>query len=148
MPDQAKVAKMVLKDFVNGRLIYCKLNPEYSVKVEGRIKGINGYIEIEDEILDTKKNQGSKKEKLNEELEGKKKEEGAKKRNEEQLDSFFKEEKEGLKEDLDEEDLLELLEGRVVKGVKLNKIMRREIKFALKRGEVTFLFAVHCIYLY
>lgn len=146
LPDQAKVAKMVLKDFVNGRLIYCKLNPEYSVQVEGRIKGINGYIEIEDEIYDTKQNDGNKKEKLNEKLGGKKKEEGLKKRNEEQLDSFFKEEREGAKEDLDEEDLLELLEGRVVKGVKLNKIMRREIKFALKRGEVTFYNLMEFIY--
>lgn len=133
LPDQAKVAKMVLKDFVNGRLIYCKLNPEYSLQVEGKIKGINGYIEAQDESHDAKKNEI----KILEEVGGRRKEEGSKKRVEEQLDNFFREERGGeAKEELDEEDVMDLLEGKVVKGVKLNKMMRREIKFALKRGEV------------
>ena len=41
-----------------------------------------------------------------------------------------------LEDDFTEEEILDLLEGKKVKGIKLNKIKRREIKHSLKRGEV------------
>jgi len=38
---------------------------------------------------------------------------------------------------MDEGDILDLVAGKVVLGVKLNKLQRREIKFAIKRDEDT-----------
>ena len=61
-------------------------------------------------------------------------------------DEFFEGDTELKDEDddyegMDNEDLLMLLlDGKPVKGTKLTKQQRRDIKFALKRGEVIFYF--------
>jgi len=48
-------------------------------------------------------------------------------------------------EGLDNDDLLMLLlEGKVVKGIKLTKEQRRDMKFALKRGEVRIILIIIC----
>ena len=40
---------------------------------------------------------------------------------------------------LDDDDLVELIEGKKVKGVKLDKNLRRDIKHMIKRNEVIIL---------
>lgn len=30
LPDEAKASKIILKEFVNGKLLYCKLPPNYN----------------------------------------------------------------------------------------------------------------------
>jgi hypothetical protein len=56
-----------------------------------------------------------------------------------------------LMEMLDDDDLVELIEGKKVKGVKLDKNLRREIKHMIKRNEVIiftiFLGYKHCRYI-
>jgi len=42
---------------------------------------------------------------------------------------------EELLDELDDDDMVELLEGKKVKGVKLDKHLRREVKHMIKRGE-------------
>lgn len=108
LPDFAKVARIILKDLVNGKLLLCKLSPEYDEKTEGILNISNAIDECKE--IDRKEEAKT-----------------------EEIDEFFKG---NDQKELDEQDFEELLKGKCVKGVKLNKIMRREIKFALKRGEV------------
>lgn len=111
LPDFAKVARIILKDLVNGRLLFCRLSPEYDEKTEG-------YIEISNEIAGKPEEILKENDKEEEKID-------------EVVDFFDKNSKE-----FDENDVENLLKGKTVKGVKLNKLMRREIKFAMKRGEV------------
>ena len=37
LPDEAKTAKMVLKEYVSGKLLYCNLRPDYNEEVHGEI---------------------------------------------------------------------------------------------------------------
>eukprot|EP00825_Cyclidium_porcatum_P041583 TRINITY_DN548_c0_g1_i3.p3 TRINITY_DN548_c0_g1~~TRINITY_DN548_c0_g1_i3.p3 ORF type:complete len:122 (+),score=44.87 TRINITY_DN548_c0_g1_i3:185-550(+) len=58
---------------------------------------------------------------------------------ENKLDNEFQDFKDELKNDLpqlDNDDLIDLMEGKFVKGYKLTKAQRRDIKHAIRRGEV------------
>lgn len=131
LPDQAKVSKYVLKDFVNGKLVYCKLNPEYDETKDGKICVTNYFPEIENH---KEKNEIIEEEDEKFEVNDKKEEKEEKKRHLDQ--EFFHKEEIDDNIVFDKEDILDLMEGKVIKGVKLNKILRRDIKHALKRGEV------------
>lgn len=37
LPDEAKMAKLVLKDFVSGKLIHCVLRPDYNKEIHGKV---------------------------------------------------------------------------------------------------------------
>jgi large subunit GTPase 1 len=129
LPDHAKVSRIILKDLVNGKLLLCKLSPEYNEEKDGKIYLCNEFIEkqLEEQQNIRKEEEENAKEK--EEFDPQEKE--VKK---EIDDDFF----EKMQEDpeLNEHDLALLLQGKAVKGVKLTKPMRRDLKHALKRGEV------------
>lgn len=48
-PDEAKSAKYILKNFINGILIYCKLPPTYDVEKDGQVWQSNPLKEISDQ---------------------------------------------------------------------------------------------------
>ena len=127
LPDHAKVSKIILKDLVNGKLLMCKLSPEYSEEKHGKIYISNEFLEkeIEEHLLAVKKERENAKEQFGEGEEENKKD----------IDDEFFQKKEEVPE-LNEDDIEVLLQGKIVKGVKLTKQMRRDIKHALKRGEV------------
>ena len=124
---------MILKDFVNGRILWCELPPDYdSSKLEKPINQSNEFDPSEIKAYETSKvfDEDLADEKLQvlEEF----KEDGEKK--------FFEDQKHKITlEDLDVEDMELLQQGKTVKGIKLTKDQKREIKFAIKRGEVRFI---------
>ena len=129
LPDQAKTAKKVLKDLVNGKLLMCKLSPDYDPQTQAKINNSNHFLE--EEVVEEKREIKEKKpgnEEANQE-EQKKNEPTETKTGEpdEELDDeeFFEGEalENALEDDFTEEEILDLLEGKKVKGVKLNKIL-------------------------
>ena len=46
LPDEAKMAKLVLKDYVSGKLIHCVLRPDYNEELHGKI----ATCDIQEEI--------------------------------------------------------------------------------------------------
>lgn len=117
LPDLAKVSRIVLKDLVNGRLLLCKLSPEYDEKKDGIINVSNLITEETHNEHKSNQNEGD--------FDDEKK----------NIDNEFFVEK---KVEFDEKDVEMLIQGKNVKGLKLTKQMRRDIKHALKRGEVFF----------
>jgi large subunit GTPase 1 len=117
LPSQAQAARHILKDYVNGVLVYNHPPPhsqEEALSFEQR------QAQIEQEKLNFEK----KEEQVEQHLD---------------LGFFEKEEgKERSAEDvvagLGEDDLLDIIEGKRVEGLKITKEMRKEIKFAMKRG--------------
>jgi hypothetical protein len=135
LPDEAKVAKIILKDLVNGKVLCCTLPPEYDHE---KYKDIITYNNIPKTETDKKEI---------EKIEEKKNEDDAEELNDEELienkqkvDVEFFDDQDVIEdpfEGLDNEDiLLLLLEGKSIAGYKLTKQQRRDFKFALKRGEV------------
>jgi len=49
LPDEAKMAKLVLKDYVSGKLIHCVLRPDYNEEVHGKIPTFDYENEINEE---------------------------------------------------------------------------------------------------
>jgi large subunit GTPase 1 len=145
LPDEGKAARIFLKDLVNGKLLFCELPPEYEKGKYGAIiqynEGLNKAETTQQNITNPEEIEETK-----QQLPENNRKEGE---NEEQEESkaaiddeeFF--EDEPTEEDgmdpyagLDNDDLLLLLlEGKSVKGIKLTKDQRRDIKFAVKRGE-------------
>ena len=68
LPDHAKVSKIILKDLVNGKLLMCKLSPEYSEEKHGKIYISNEFLEkeIEEHLLAVKKERENAKEQFGE----------------------------------------------------------------------------------
>ena len=129
VPDEAKTSKIVLKDYVAGKLLFCYLRPDYTKEKFGEIKQYGGDVllneaEIENQkmIQEIPKDFDDNYEKLymeNEEILKDKKVKG------EDVDiKFFNDIQK--KEDA-------LLENETKP---LTKEMRRELKFAVKRGDL------------
>lgn len=127
LPDHAKVSRIILKDLVNGKLLLCKLSPEYNEEKDGKIYTSNEFFqkEIEEHEENLRKEKENAKEELGEEGEETKKVID---------DEFFQKPQEDM--ELNENDVDLLMQGKIVKGVKLTKQMRRDLKHSLKRGEV------------
>jgi len=140
LPDEGRAARIFLKDLVNGKLLYCSLPPDYDKEKYGTIIQYDeslGTTETKTQEISTNKEESKENEleldKNGEIVEGTK--------HPLRDDEFFEDqpvEEDGYDpyEGLDNDDLLMLLlEGKVVKGIKLTKEQRRDMKFALKRGE-------------
>ena len=144
LPDEARAARIFLKDLVNGKLLYCALPPDYDKEKYGTIIQYDeslGKVDNSHSVQEDSKDKEETKE--GHELEFDKNGEIVEEsKNPLDDDEFFDEqpvEEDGFDpyEGLDNDDLLMLLlEGKVVKGLKLTKEQRRDMKFALKRGEV------------
>ena len=128
LPEEAKTAKLVLKDYVSGKLLYCYLRPDYSEKKFGIISSF-GDIQLSKEEIENHKlienipaNFDDNYEKLyaeNEQILENKKIMG------DNVDeNFFHEQKSKIDKKKD-------LENKP-----LTKEMKRELKFAVKRGEI------------
>lgn len=130
LPDEAKTAKLVLKDYVSGKLLYCYLRPDYTEEKFGFISPYN-----DSELT----NEEKEKHKLIENIpatfddnyeklyyEQEEVLENKKVRNENNFDDEFFGNEIG-------KDAKKAEEGE--KGI--NKNMKRELKFAMKRGEIT-----------
>ena len=131
-----------MKDLVNGKLLYCALPPDYDKEKDGEI------IQYDESLFDKEELKNKDKEVEEEKVieldkNGEIVEQTKRPIND---DEFFDEQPidedgEDPYEGLDNDDLLMLLlEGKPVRGLKLTKNQRRDIKFALKRGEVKTLF--------
>ena len=128
LPEEAKTAKLVLKDYVSGKLLYCYLRPDYTEEKFGIISPF-GDIQLTQEEKDNQKlienipaNFDDNYEQLyaeNEQILENKKIMG------DNVDeNFFHEQK-------SKDDKKKDLENKP-----LTKEMRRELKFAVKRGEI------------
>ena len=130
LPDEAKAAKMVLKDYVSGKLLYCYLRPDYNeekfgfISPYGNIQLSNDDIENHKMIENIPANFDDNYEKLymeNEQILENKKVKG------DDVDElFFNNQfiKENAKIENDNKPI--------------SKEMRRELKFAVKRGDVDY----------
>ena len=128
LPEEAKTAKLVLKDYVSGKLLYCYLRPDYTEEKFGIISPF-GDIQLTQEEKDNQKlienipaNFDDNYEQLyaeNEQILENKKIMG------DNVDeNFFHQQK-------SKDDKKKDLENKP-----LTKEMRRELKFAVKRGEI------------
>lgn len=128
LPDEAKTSKLVLKDYVNGRLLYCNLRPDYDETLHGLVINYQTDDFVENDIITEEdiKNQEIIKEipadfddnyeKIDIDVENKK----ISNVNDNNFDFVF-------------------FENDVKMGTKNNKItkdMMRALKFAMKRGQV------------
>lgn len=152
LPDEAKAARIFLKDLVNGKLLFCSLPPDYNKERDGNIIQYNTDIvvpvkEEKKKVVEEKKTEEDpdKIQEVKEQKEESDDEEenlGDQSRMQINDSEFF----EGEPTEADGEDpyegysneelLLLLLEGKPVRGIRLNKQQRRDLKFAVKRGEV------------
>jgi large subunit GTPase 1 len=124
LPDEAKTAKLVLKDYVAGRLLYCNLRPDYDEMKHGII--IN-YQEIPNLVIDEAEKE---KQNLIKEIPADFDE------NFEKINLQFENLK--VKENDDDVDRFFFDSGPIdtTKDSAATKDMRRALKFCLKRGEV------------
>jgi large subunit GTPase 1 len=129
LPEEAKTAKLILRDYTSGKLLYCHLRPDYSEEKFGKISTFENNVELTKEEKENHKlienipaNFDDNYEKLyaeNEQILENKKIIG------ENVDNnFFVEQ--NFKSEKDKE-----LENKP-----LTKEMKREIKFAIKRGDI------------
>jgi large subunit GTPase 1 len=129
VPDEAKTSKIVLKDYVSGKLLFCYLRPDYTKEKFGYIKQFGGDFilnetEIENQklIQDIPKDFDDNYEKLymeNEEILNNKKVKG------EDVDIKFFNDIQKKEE--------QMLENETKP---ITKEMKRELKFAVKRGDL------------
>lgn len=129
LPEEAKTAKLILRDYTSGKLLYCHLRPDYTEEKFGKISTFENNIELTKEEKENHKlienipaNFDDNYEKLyaeNEQILENKKIIGDNVDN-----NFFVEQ--NFKNDKDKE-----LENKP-----LTKEMKREIKFAIKRGDI------------
>ena len=125
-----------MKDLVAGKLLYCALPPDYDKEKDGEI------IQYDESLFDKEEESKDKEAEEEEKVELDKNGELVEKKkkpinDDEFFDELPPEDEDDPYEGLDNEDLLMLLlEGKPVRGLKLTKNQRRDIKFALKRGEV------------
>ena len=129
LPEEAKTAKLILRDYTSGKLLYCHLRPDYTEEKFGKISTFENNIELTKEEKENHKlienipaNFDDNYEKLyaeNEQILENKKIIG------DNVDTnFFVEQ--NFKNEKDKE-----LENKP-----LTKEMKREIKFAIKRGDI------------
>ena len=130
LPDEAKAAKMVLKDYVSGKLLYCYLRPDYNeekfgfISPYGNVDLSNDDIENHKMIENIPANFDDNYEKLymeNEQVLENKKVKG------DDVDELF-----FNNQFIKENEKIENDNKPISKG------MRRELKFAVKRGDVEY----------
>ncbi|KAL4446500.1 hypothetical protein ABPG74_001241 [Tetrahymena malaccensis] len=130
VPDMAKSSKLILKELVSGKLLYCKLPPTceencgiwQSNQIDIQVGNILGDVNEQEQ---EEKAENMEAYMVNEE--------------ERKLDQMLlkqETQKIGDKMQFDEDDIVFLLAGKKVNGIKLNKQQKRDIKFAYQRGEV------------
>jgi large subunit GTPase 1 len=149
-PDLTKASRMVLKDFSTGKLLFCNLPEGFDWKNHnyGAIEQFNllpdNFVPPQN-MAEAEAILTSKPEKENPNIKTRKYQAETilleQKLNEEFFHGMGQKmealEEENVIECMDENDILDLVAGKVVLGVKLNKPQRRDIKFAIKRDEPT-----------
>ena len=129
LPEEAKTAKLILRDYTSGKLLYCHLRPDYTEEKFGKISTFENNIELTKEEKENHKlienipaNFDDNYEKLyaeNEQILENKKIIGDNVDNNFFVEQNFKNEKDKESE-----------------NKPLTKEMKREIKFAIKRGDI------------
>jgi len=129
VPDEAKAAKILLKDYVEGRLPHFRLPLEdKQVEQEAYTRLINSYEEVKHSMpLKNTKKEDLISETKHFAANGLDNEYGA-------LAQARTDEEEFIN-NLTETDVMDLLEGKKVMGKKLTKAQKREIKFAIKGND-------------
>ena len=129
LPEEAKTAKLVLRDYTSGKLLYCHLRPDYTEEKYGKILQYENNVELTKEEQENHKlienipaNFDDNYEKLyaeNEQILENKKIIG------ENVDNdFFVEQNFKIEKD------------KELENKPLTKEMKRELKFAVKRGDI------------
>ena len=126
VPDEAKAAKIILKDYVEGRIPHFRLPINFKDEEQAIYKRL---IDMYEEVKQSMPLKNTKKEDLISETKH-----FAYKdlQNEYGVLAQEKTEEEDYINNLTEQDILDLLEGKKVMGKKLSKPQKREIKFAIK----------------
>ena len=129
LPEEAKTAKLILRDYTSGKLLYCHLRPDYSEEKFGKISTFENNVELTKEEKENHKlienipaNFDDNYEKLyaeNEQILENKKIIGDNVDNNFFVEQNFKSEKD-----------------KELENKPLTKEMKREIKFAIKRGDI------------
>jgi len=129
LPEEAKTAKLILRDYTSGKLLYCHLRPDYTEEKFGKISTFENNIELTKEEKENHKlienipaNFDDNYEKLyaeNEQILENKKIIGDNVDNNFFVEQNFKNEKD-----------------KELENKPLTKEMKREIKFAIKRGDI------------
>ena len=129
LPEEAKTAKLILRDYTSGKLLYCHLRPDYSEEKFGKISTFENNVELTKEEKENHKlienipaNFDDNYEKLyaeNEQILENKKIMGDNVDNNFFVEQNFKSEKD-----------------KELENKPLTKEMKREIKFAIKRGDI------------
>ena len=129
LPEEAKTAKIVLRDYTSGKLLYCHLRPDYTEEKFGKILQYENEVELTEEekanhklIENIPANFDDNYEKLyaeNEQILENKKIIGEDVDNDFFVDQNFKSEKD-----------------KELENKPLTKEMKRELKFAVKRGDI------------
>ena len=129
LPEEAKTAKLILRDYTSGKLLYCHLRPDYTEEKFGKISTFENNIELTKEEKENHKlienipaNFDDNYEKLyaeNEQILENKKIIGDNVDNNFFVEQNFKSEKD-----------------KELENKPLTKEMKREIKFAIKRGDI------------
>ena len=129
LPEEAKTAKLILRDYTSGKLLYCHLRPDYSEEKFGKISTFENNIELTKKEKENHKlienipaNFDDNYEKLyaeNEQILENKKIIGDNVDNNFFVEQNFKSEKD-----------------KELENKPLTKEMKREIKFAIKRGDI------------
>lgn len=121
IPSEAVSAKIVLKDYVNGDLLYCYKRPDFNLEKHGDIEK---YLKIDKSLYDNKEllkqipaDFDDNYEKIGLEMEGR-----TVLPNYDDLDKIFFGK---------EEDMINL------KNIKITKDIKMQLKFAMKRGEIS-----------
>lgn len=131
MPNYAEAAKAILKRFVNGDLLCAELPPAVA-KQDDAIFSQRFNPVPADYQQTTSESMHTLMDKLKYTEEGKVIENAMD-------DEYFQMavDVESLLQDMTQDDVFDLVTGKQVKGVKLDKLQRREIKFAIKRDADT-----------
>ena len=129
LPEEAKTAKLVLRDYTSGKLLYCHLRPDYTEEKYGKIIQYENNVELTKEEQENHKlienipaNFDDNYEKLyaeNEQILENKKIIGENVDNDFFVEQNFKVEKD-----------------KELENKPLTKEMKRELKFAVKRGDI------------
>lgn len=129
LPDEARTAKWILKDYTSGRLLYCYLRSDYSEEKHGKVQN---YMTVEDfELTEEEKLKQNIMNEIPADFDD----------NYEKINIQFDDMKYLGKENDADKELLMSLETLDNSNRKITKDMRRMLKFAVKRGDVIFYFS-------
>lgn len=129
-PNYAEAAKIILKKFVNGELVYAALPPSVPTTEASKCHQFN---QVPEDYKQTTSHS------IRSEIEKERYVDEEKKVENLMEEDFFQMpvDVEGIIENLSQEDVIDLVMGKKVNGIKLDKMQRRELKFAIKRDAET-----------